>query len=331
MSPLSDAAMDRLRTAVALPDLPDARYSLLEELGRGGMGAVHRGMDELLGRAVAIKVAHALVGAGGAALAERLRAEARVLARLEHPGIIPVHDAGVLGDGRVFYVMKLVQGRTLTAALDRIPDLDRRLGILERVAEATAFAHGQGVVHRDLKPDNIMVGDVGEVLVTDWGVARVLGEAEAATGVTPGVGLGGTAPGTVMGTPGFMAPEQASAGPVDARADVYSLGAVLVFLATGTMPGEGTPAERVLAEARAVPRRLRAIADRCLARAPARRYANAAELVEDLRGFRSGGRVSAYREGSLERVGRWVSTYRTPILLVAAYLLMRIFVAFVRR
>jgi serine/threonine protein kinase len=331
MTPLSDAAMARLRTAVSLPDLPDARYSLLEELGRGGMGAVYRGVDELLGREVAIKVAHAPVGVGGTTLADRLRTEARVLARLEHPGIIPVHDAGVLGDGRVFYVMKLVHGRTLTSVLDRIPDLDRRLDILERVAEATAFAHGQGVVHRDLKPDNIMVGDFGEVLVMDWGVAKVLGEAEAESGTTPSAGPGGTAPGTVMGTPGFMAPEQASAGPVDARADVHALGAVLVFLATGTMPTEAIPAAGLLEEARPIPRRLRAIAARCLVTEPAGRYAGAAELVEDLRGFRSGGRVSAYREGWLERLGRWASTYRTPILLVAAYLLMRVIVAFVRR
>jgi serine/threonine protein kinase len=331
MTPLSDAAMARLRTAAALADLPDARYSLLEELGRGGMGAVYRGVDELLGREVAIKVAHAPVGAGGAALAERLRAEARVLARLEHPGIIPVHDAGVLGDGRIFYVMKLVHGRTLTGVLDRIPDLDRRLDILERVVEAAAFAHGQGVVHRDLKPDNIMVGDFGEVLVMDWGVAKVLGAAEAGSATTPATGPGGTAPGTVMGTPGFMAPEQSSAGPVDSRADVYALGAVLVFLVTGTMSTEAIPAERLLGEVGTVPRRLRAIAERCLAPEPADRYADAAEVVEDLRRFRSGGPVSAYREGWLERLGRWVTTYRTPILLVAAYLLMRVIVAFVRR
>jgi len=331
MTPLSDAAMARLRSAAALPELPDARYSLLQVLGEGGMGTVYLGRDELLERDVAIKVARDAIGPGSAVLAERLRTEARVLARLEHAGIVPVHDAGLLADGRVFYVMKRVHGRTLETVLETMPELDRRLGVLERVADAVAFAHGQGVVHRDLKPANVMVGEFGEVLVMDWGVAKLLGTPEAAR-VGAGVAAPGrTDPGSVLGTPGFMPPEQAAAGLVDRRADVFGLGALLVFLVTGTVPSSVAPPHQLLEADRQVPRRLRAIAARCLAADPADRYADAAEVAEEIRQYRSGGRVRAYREGWPERVGRVVSIYRTPILLVLAYLLMRVVVAWLGR
>jgi serine/threonine protein kinase len=291
------------------------------------MGAVYLGRDELLEREVAVKVAHAPVGPGSAALAERLRAEARVLARLEHPGIVPVHDAGVLSDGRVFYIMKRVHGRTLASAVDHMPDLDQRLGVLERVAEAVAFAHQHGVIHRDLKPANIMVGEFGEVLVMDWGVAKVLGAPEPLAGPAVSTAAGATEPGTVLGTPGFMAPEQAAAAAVDGRTDVFALGAILVFLLTGASPSAAASSHRLLADAGKVPRRLRAIADRCLATLPADRYPAATDVAEEIRRYRRGGTVLAYREGWWERLGRWARTYRTPILLVLAYLLMRVAVA----
>ena len=319
MNPLSDATVGRLRAVTALPDPPDARYTLLEVLGEGGMGTVYRGHDTLLDREVAVKVAHAAVGPGSAAFTERLRAEARVLASLEHPGIVPVHDVGVLADGRVFQVMKLVHGETLEAALSRHPELDRRLGILERVADAVAFAHRRGVVHRDLKPSNIMVGDFGEVLVLDWGVAKVLGQGEASAAAMGPAPAGMTGPGAVVGTPGFMAPEQAEAGALDQRADVYALGALLTFvLAASVATG-------------AAPRPLRAITERCLARDPGARYVDATEVAEEIRRFRSGARVLAHREGWRERLGRGIRRYRTPIVLVVAYLAMRVLVAILGR
>ena len=145
------------------------------------MGTVYRAHDEVLGRDVALKVINAV--GPHVALAARLQQEAHVLARLEHPGIVPVHDAGTLGDGRAFYVMKLVRGASLPDHLAREPRLDERLRIFERICEPVAFAHAHGLVHRDLKPANVMVGSFGEVLVLDWGLAKALDSMDAAVRV----------------------------------------------------------------------------------------------------------------------------------------------------
>lgn len=330
MTSLSDRSVNRLRAIAGDATGSEHRYTLLEVLGEGGMGTVYRGHDELLDREVAIKVVRAVAGPGSTALAERLRAEARVLASLEHPGIVPVHDAGVLPDGRAFHVMKRVQGETLETALDRIPELDRRLGILERVADAVAFAHRRGVVHRDLKPGNVMIGDFGEVLVLDWGVAKVLGTTDGEPGPAGASAPGVTNPGVVMGTPGFMAPEQIAAVAVDQRADVYALGALLAFLA-GDPPKQAGADGSGNTAVRALPRPLRAIAERCLARAPHDRYPDAAEVAEEIRRFRAGARVRAYPERWGERLARGIRIYRTPILLVLAYLVMRVLVALFTR
>lgn len=322
MRTLSDAELARLTALAGRPDDPARRYTLHEVLGEGGMGTVYRGTDELLEREVAIKVARAHPGPGGAALVERLRTEARVLARLEHPGIVPVHDAGMLDDGRVFYVMKHVHGVTLDRAIAGVTEPDRKLGILERVAEAVAFAHQHGVVHRDLKPENIMIGPFGEVLVMDWGTAKILDAPESGSESAPG-----TDPSAVMGTAGFMAPEQAHLGAArtDRRADVYALGMLLVYLMEGAVaPAPATPEER---DWRTWPRRLAAIARTCLASDPDARYPDAGAVAEDIARYRAGAAVAAYRERQIDRLGRWISTYRTPILLVLAYILMRTLIA----
>jgi serine/threonine protein kinase len=331
MTPLSDAAITRLRAQLPSPPLPGGRYTLHEVLGEGGMGTVYRGTDEELQREVAVKVARAAVGPGSAAFAERLRAEARVLAQLEHPGIVPVHDAGLLPDGRVYHVMKRVHGRTLATALPGLSGLDRRLAVLEHVADTLAFAHERGLVHRDLKPANIMVGEFGEVLVMDWGVARLLDAGEPAAAEVVAARPGLTAAGTVLGTPGFMAPEQAAGGPLDRRADVYALGALLVFLLTGIEPSAATPASRLLEQQRDVPPPLRALAARCLADDPARRYAGAGDVAEEIRRYRADARVHAYQEHWRERLARVYRAYRVPILLVLAYLVMRVVVALLGR
>jgi serine/threonine protein kinase len=291
---LSDEAVGRLRDVAAWPDLPPDRYTVRSLIGRGGMGAVYEAHDRLLDRAVAFKVSNAATPDSG--LDERLRAEARVLASLEHPGIVPVHDAGELADGRWFYVMKLVRGRSLKDHVATLSGEAAVLAVFERIAETVAFAHAAGVIHRDLKPSNIMVGSFGEVLVLDWGVAAVLGSHAGDEGVR-------------VGTPGFMSPEQ-QAGDlslVGKAADVYSLGALLASM---------------LAAAPST-RRLRAVIEKCKAARPADRYVNAAEVVEELARYRAGLAVSAYRESAWERFGRWIGRYRTFILLVAAYLVMR--------
>ena len=339
MTWLSNDLVERLRDVATRPELATNRYAILRPIGRGGMGSVYAARDEQLGREVAIKVSNAAAPADD--LDQRLRQEAKVLARLEHPGIVPVHDAGLLDDGRWFYVMKLVRGETLA---DHAASLDHeaaRLVVFVRVAETVAFAHAAGIVHRDLKPSNVMVGQFGEVLVLDWGVARVLARVDRAG--RPAAGAAdrhpdsagdGTSGGTRMGTAGFMAPEQAhgdssNAGP---PADVYALGALLFWMWTGSpAPADLDDLSRSLGAASPAPsKRLAAIIRKCLAPAPAARYASAKELVDDLAHYRQGAAVSAYRETALERAGRWLIRYQTFVWLVLSYLVMRVAFAFLR-
>ncbi len=353
MTTLSDAALQRLR-ALAGADVAGAgRYELLDVLGRGGMGVVWRARDRDLEREVALKLLDA--PAAGPELAERLLREARVLARLEHPGIVPVHDAGVLPDGRVYYAMKRVHGRRLDEAVRAGSPPAELLRIFERLCEAVAFAHSQGVLHRDLKPENVMVGAFGEVLVLDWGVARAAQGDPASTvqGTDPHAARGGTAHGTVLGTPGYMSPEQArgEVDRLDARADVYGLGGVLYFMLTGRPPGapddgatqastwtwlrgagpETTPAVAPRRLAPATPARLEAIALKALARDPDARYASADDLRADVARYLAGEPVSAYRESLAERAARLLARHRTAVVLLLVYLAMRVGLIFFAR
>jgi predicted Ser/Thr protein kinase len=285
---ISDRAIDRLRDAASWPEL-DARYEVTGVAGYGGMGTVYIARDHVLDRDVAVKVLDVADQKGSRAA--RLQREAHILAKLDHPGIVPVHDAGTLGDGRAFYVMKLVKGRRLDDLIrDRLP-LANRLTVFVRILDAVAFAHAHGIVHRDLKPDNVMVGGFGEVYVMDWGVAQDGGaDAEAA----------------VVGTPGFMAPEQAAAGDVDPRADIYALGILLALVG-----GEDAPPP------------LRAIAQKARHADAAGRYQKVEDLAADLARFRNQDPVDAYQESALERAIRLYRRYELPILLIVAYIVMR--------
>ena len=292
MSWLSDSTVDRLRAAASWPDLDD-RYTIRGVAGQGGMGTVYVAHDRVLDREVAVKVLDVADRSG--ARTSRILREAHILGRLDHPAIVPVHDAGTLSDGRTFYVMKLVRGRRLDM-VDAGLSLPDRLVSFGRILDAVAFAHSLGIVHRDLKPENIMVGSFGEVYVMDWGVALTSGEA------TPSV----EAPEVVAGTPGFMAPEQEQSAAVDARADVYALGGVLHHLLPSTAP----PA-------------LSAIAEKARQSDVTMRYQTVAALAADLARFRNHEPVDAYRESLAERLLRVYRRYELPILLVFAYILMR--------
>ena len=343
MTWLSDAAIEHLREVGDWPDLSGTRYEALGILGRGGMGTVYRARDRELQREVALKVMGAAEAGDGTRA--RMRNEARVLARLEHPGLVPVHDLGTLPDGRLFYVMRLVRGRRLDEHARQERSLPALLRLFERVCEAVAFAHAQGVLHRDLKPANVMVGPFGEVLVLDWGLAKLIDGLEGAPPSPPSSmaasragfisaeragGLGGaplappslmddaptrTQRGTVLGTPGYMAPEQArgEVDSLDQRADVYALGAMLRFL----FEARGEPG----------PRPVQAIAGKAAAADPSERYATVAALAAEVSRFLSGLPVEAYPEGPLERGRRLASKYRVPLLLVAAYLVGRVVLA----
>jgi serine/threonine protein kinase len=282
------------------------------------MGSIWEAEDPELARSVAVKVLDLPDDSGD--LAARLRLEARVLARLEHPGIVPVHDVGSLPDGRPFYAMKLVRGERLDAAAARLATLPERLRLFLRVCEPVAFAHAQGVVHRDLKPENVMVGPFGEVLVLDWGIARVisvaglersghLGADPASAPARTAAPAAGTAAGSVLGTHGFMAPEQARGEDgVDHRADVFALGALLTAL---------------VGEAVSPSRRLAAIVARATAGRPDERYPDVGSLAADVTRLLDGEPVTAYRERSWERAARFAARHRVALLLVAAYLAAR--------
>ena len=211
------------------------RYTIRSLLGRGGLGAVWLGRDDELGRDVAIKVLHE-AHAGDAALLQRFRDEARTCSQLQHPGIVSVHELGTTTDGRLYYTMRVVAGETLQGLLRRWTQapVDRRrcLAVLERAAQAVAFAHRHGVVHGDLTPANIMVGEFGEVQVLDWGLSR---RTDAGTNAAAPAGA------KAIGTPAYMAPEQAhgATSRVDSRTDVFGLGAILCEILTGSPPYVG--------------------------------------------------------------------------------------------
>ena len=342
MNWLSDEAIARLQTASALPDLAGTRYRFIKRVGGGGMGTVYLAEDSVLRRRVALKILD--LPELRADLSARLLREAQILGRLEHPGIVPVHDAGILADGRVFYAMKFVEGERLDIRAKRIEALPDRLRIFQRICEAVAFAHARRILHRDLKPENIMVGPFGEVLVMDWGVAKILREdpqpredraeipmESSQTTPTETKSLK-TAHGTVLGTAGYMAPEQAQGeiDGLDERADIYSLGAILRFLLSGKQPTTG--GERLnrlnnesapLAATGSTPKAVEAISRKAMAEDRANRYASVSDLASDIARYLDGSPVSAYPENLFQKAGRWATRYRVAIVLVLAYLIVR--------
>lgn len=273
----------------------EARYELQGEIARGGSGRILRARDKALDRDVAIKVP--LDPERGA----RIRAEAAVLSQLQHPAIVPVYDIGIAKDGSPFYAMKLVEGKSLREVLRAAETLEQRLALVPHViaiAEAMASAHTLGIIHRDLKPGNVLIGPFGETLVIDWGLARRL-DAELET----------TA---VEGTPGYMSPEQAKGDRVDARTDVFAIGAILYHLIAGAAPQRSESLEELQPRA---PRDLIAIANKAMAPL-ATRYPSARELAEDLVRFQAGRLVSARRYSPVARASLWIR--RNRLVVVAA-------------
>lgn len=300
-------------TASHEPATTGGRYRLGAELARGGMGVVYRAIDTAFWREVAVKVVGPALA--GSEAERRFVAEARITGRLQHPSVPPVHDLSALADGRPFIAMKLIQGRTLADDFraSRAPngelsaeDRDRLIRAFEQVCLAVAFAHSRGVIHRDLKPQNIMVGAFGEVQVMDWGLAKVLTDpvvdspAPIATADNWPTGPDErTAAGRVLGTPSYMPPEQArgEADTADERADVFALGGILCTLLTGMPPYTGASAREVWGKAvqadlaDAFQRldavkgagRLVDLARRCLQPEPARRPAHAGEVAVGVR------------------------------------------------
>jgi serine/threonine-protein kinase len=272
------------------------RFEILEELGRGSMGAVYKARDPQIGRVVAIKIilsAH-LASEDLEQYRQRFQREAQAAGRLSHPGIVTIHDIAEDESGQPYLVMEFVEGTPLDKVLSqgqRLP-LEQALETGIQVARALDYAHRRGVIHRDIKPANILLTAEGGAKIADFGIAKLAGTQM-------------TQAGQVMGTPAFMSPEQFSGAAVDARSDLFSLGAVLYWMFTGQRPFAGdtftsmsfkivyaphTPARQVQP---GLPEALDTVLGRALAKNPADRYASCAELASDLEALRDGRPVAA--------------------------------------
>ncbi|MGB0578475.1 MAG: serine/threonine-protein kinase [Limisphaerales bacterium] len=331
-------------------ELTLAEYTIGAELGRGGMGSVLGAEHGKLERKVAIKV---MLGQTKTDDPARIRfeREARILARLEHPNIVPIHDAGVSADGRPYYTMKLVKGRTLQSILNGIRDdeeamleaykLDDLLTIFRKVCDAIAFAHHSGIVHRDLKPDNVMVGEFGEVLVMDWGLAKILGEAEPGRSETASDSVPTLNPdassmtldGQILGSPQYMAPEQATGdvAKIEARTDVYALGGILQAILTLEAPVSGSSLQEMISRIETgkrnevvagkhefakhcplnrIPPGLTAVVGHAMSVKMAERYASAEDLGKEVSDFQGGFNTAAEKASRFRRFAYFLDRHK---------------------
>lgn len=315
------------------------------EIGRGGIGRVCLLVDQHLGREVALKE---LLAEGTEQPSMdgtlRLLAEARITGQLEHPNIVPVYDIGRRQDGRLYYTMRVIRGSTLSDALSAASSLTARLELLPHVARACnalAYAHSRGVIHRDIKPDNIMIGEFGETVVLDWGIAKLRGATSSGSRAMPrGVTqLSATSVGELVGTPLYMSPEQVSGElDLDETTDVWSLGVLLYAVLSGRMPFHGEDFEAVRTRIlRGRPKPLRslepslppeliAVAERALARDKRLRYPSAKHLAADLDAYMSGARVLAHQYSAFDLVRRFARRHRAAswVALTAAVTLVSV-------
>ncbi len=297
-------------------------------LASGGMGRITRVTDRRLGREVALK--ESLEGT----LRPRFEREAAITARLQHPSIVPIYEAGSWPDGSLFFTMRLVEGDDLAVALGRTKTLPERIALLPhviKVTEALAYAHARKVIHRDLKPANVLVGPYGETVVIDWGIAKELGRVDDdSTLPTRSTADGLTHHGVILGTPCFMPPEQARGEAIDQRTDVYALGALLYNVLVGEPPyWDRFKSSEVILEysllhpptpirelAPGAPEDLCTIVERAMARAPADRYRDAGEMADELRRFEAG-QLIARAYTLRELVTRWLARHRTSVVITA--------------
>ncbi|MHC4600243.1 MAG: serine/threonine-protein kinase, partial [Planctomycetota bacterium] len=359
----------------------EGRYTPMCEIARGGMGAIVKIVDNDIRRPVAMKV---MLGEEEEERVARFVEEAQVTGQLEHPNIVPVHELGIDREGKVYFTMKLVKGKSLEHILDELADpdlpdrasasakapadksrksdspdqvnqfppkvdqadqytLSRLLQIFLKICDAMAFAHSKGVIHRDLKPDNVMVGQFGEALVMDWGLAKVKGEkdrarAELVDTIRSSEAVGRTLSGEIMGTPSYMPPEQADGlvEKIDERSDVFALGGILYRILTFEPLYAGETVANVMMKAVAaavVPPRKRSPLNRiapelesiCLkatAKKMARRYPSVESLAEDIHAYLDSRPVSAHRYGPVARFLRFVQRHPAGSLAAAAALLV---------
>jgi serine/threonine-protein kinase len=354
------------------PKVDRNKYEYLGEIARGGMGRIVSVQDRFLRRKVAMKL---LITSNGRATSQqvgRLLAEAQTTGQLEHPNIVPIHDVGVQQDNNYYFTMKLVKGTTLREIFRKLNadsntseqySLARLLAIFQQIANGLGFAHSRGVIHRDLKPDNIMIGEFGEVLIMDWGIAKQVPQSSAAPtsdqkshdyySQSDFKGIDTTERertvlGTVAGTAGYMSPEQARGeiDRLDARTDIFSLGAMLYELLAGSPPyNQSTMTERLRATSneaaidkpsirrlkttssrgRSIPREVSAIAMKAIALKPGNRYQAAQEFVEDVQRYLEGRSVTACPDTVAQRATKWTKRNRVAVGTVLGLILAVVF------
>jgi serine/threonine-protein kinase len=333
----------------------DRDYSLHGTVGEGGVGRVLLGIDEKIGREVAIKEMLGQSAHLDGSLCDRFLREARITGRLEHPGVVPVYDFGIQDNGAPYYVMRLIRGDTLAEKLKECNNatnpelaLANRLSLLDRlidICETLAYAHSKGVIHRDIKPSNVVLGAFGETIVLDWGLAKVdldwgLEKVESQHSrpdqaqSTPDENTDLTLVGDIVGTPSYMAPEQANSefGDVDTRSDVFAIGCILYYLLIGRPPLRGNvdeilallTSDQPMPTSRnpylSLPPELTAICDKALNKDKSKRFANAGELADELCAYRDGRLVSTYAYSPGELLRRFVVKNKIALMAVAAVL-----------
>ncbi len=338
------------------PEAP-GRYETKQELGRGGIGRVLLAFDAHVGREIALKeIIPGMIpdkdsgdntpSHPSQVVRARFLREARVTGQLEHPSIVPVYEIGRRSDGACYYTMRMVKGQTLAHAIAHCIDIEERLKLLPHfydMCNAIAYAHSRGVLHRDIKPDNVMIGEFGETVVLDWGLAKVKGQKDhSARNLEKKIHVfkdgesGKTMSGRVLGTPAYMPPEQAFGDieNVDERSDLYSLGAVLYEILTGVRPFKGSSSYEILGKVMkekpadirslepAVPTELAAIADKAMQKDKTVRYPQVTQMTQDLQSYLAGGRVTAYRYSTLELVGKFLRNHKAFTISTALILLL---------
>ena len=329
------------------------RYEAEEEIARGGSGRILAVLDRHIGRRIAMKELLSDLNKDHSkddddpqetAIRNRFLREARVTGRLEHPSIVPVYEIGRHADGSFYYTMRLVKGTTMQSAIRKCNNVFQRLELLPHflnVCNAVAYAHSKGVINRDLKPSNVMIGEFGETVVLDWGLAKIKDSEEPIFVRQISDGVGKTVIGQAIGTPSYMPPEQAEGkiGDIDEISDIYSLGAILYQILTGKPPVSGKSLDEIIQKVlnekienavkkeKDAPPELAAIAEKALSKNKDARYVSVADMIDDLSAYMSGRKVGVYHYSIFGSIKFAATRHKTAFISALVVIAIGIFAA----